>query len=85
MNLQKWVGTLITNLTEQELTHHVGREKYKRKEGQTDYRNGGCITAFDLPIGISDPGLYAHRAHWAQVRGTASFPGLRQSSPAHCP
>ncbi|MCX5803174.1 MAG: hypothetical protein NTU69_06510, partial [Proteobacteria bacterium] len=35
MNIQKEVGTFITNLMEQELTHHVGREKYKRKEGTT--------------------------------------------------
>ena len=46
LNIQKEVGTFITNLMEQELTHHVGREKYKRKEGQTDYRNGGYTRTF---------------------------------------
>jgi hypothetical protein len=29
MNIQKEVGAFLTNLMEQELTHHVGREKYE--------------------------------------------------------
>ena len=53
MNIQKEVGSFITNLMKQELTHHVGREKYKRKEGQTDYRNGGYARTFCIK-GIGD-------------------------------
>ena len=53
MNIQKEVGAFITNLMKQELTHHVGREKYKRKEGATDYRNGGYARTFCIK-GIGD-------------------------------
>ena len=60
MNIQKEVGTFITNLMEQELTHHVGREKYKRKEGTTDYRNGGYARTFCIK-GIGDVGVRVPR------------------------
>ena len=32
MNIQKEVGTFLTNLMGKELTDHIGREKYERKE-----------------------------------------------------
>lgn len=40
MNVQKEVGAFLTNLMDRELTLYVGREKYERKEGDSDYRNG---------------------------------------------
>ena len=46
MNIQKEVGTFLTSLMDQELTHHVGREKYERKEGVPDYRNGSYTRTF---------------------------------------
>lgn len=53
MNIQKEVGTFLTNLMEQELTNHIGREKYERKEGKTDYRNGSYARNFCIK-GIGD-------------------------------
>ena len=53
MNIQKEVGTFLTSLMDQELTHHVGREKYERKEDVTDYRNGGYSRTFCIK-GIGD-------------------------------
>lgn len=53
MNIQKEVGTFLTSLMGQELTHHVGREKYERKEGATDYRNGSYARTFCIK-GVGD-------------------------------
>ena len=53
MNIQKEVGTFLTCLMGQELTHHVGREKYERKEGATDYRNGSYTRTFCIK-GVGD-------------------------------
>jgi putative transposase len=60
MNIQKEVGTFLTNLMEQELTHHVGREKYERKEGETDYRNGSYTRTFCMK-GVGDVELRVPR------------------------
>jgi putative transposase len=60
MNIQKEVGTFLTNLMEQELTHHVGREKYERKEGETDYRNGSYTRTFCIK-GVGDVELKVPR------------------------
>ena len=46
MNIQKEVGTFLSNLMEHELTDHIGREKYQRKQGATDYRNGNYCRTF---------------------------------------
>ena len=56
MNIQKEVGTFLTSLMDQELTHHMGREKYERKEDVTDYRNGGYSRTFCIK-GIGDVGV----------------------------
>ena len=53
MNIQKEVGAFLSSLMDQELTHHVGREKYERKEGKSDYRNGGYTRTFCIK-GIGD-------------------------------
>jgi hypothetical protein len=53
MNIQKEVGTFLSNLMDQELTHHVGREKYERTESATDYRNGSYSRTFCIK-GIGD-------------------------------
>jgi putative transposase len=53
MNIQKEVGAFLTNLMDRELTDHVGREKYERKEGSSDYRNGGYTRTFCIK-GIGD-------------------------------
>ena len=53
MNIQKEVGTFLTNLMEHELTNHIGREKYERKEGEKDYRNGSYARNFCIK-GIGD-------------------------------
>ncbi len=46
MNVQKEVGAFLSNLMDKELTLHVGRERYERKEGDSDYRNGSLSTPF---------------------------------------
>jgi putative transposase len=53
MNIQKEVGIFLTNLMEKELTDHVGRERYERKEGNSDYRNGAYTRTFCIK-GIGD-------------------------------
>jgi len=53
MNIQKEVGTFLTNLMKKELTDHVGRELYERKEGSSDYRNGSYCRRFCIK-GIGD-------------------------------
>lgn len=53
IGIQKEVGAFLTNLMAQELTHHLGREKYERKEGNSNYRNGGYNRTFCIK-GIGD-------------------------------
>ena len=53
MNIQKEVGTFLSNLMGNELTDHIGREKYERKDGATDYRNGSYARTFCIK-GIGD-------------------------------
>jgi putative transposase len=53
MSIQKEVGTFLSNLMGKELTDHIGREKYERKEGATDYRNGSYTRTFCIK-GIGD-------------------------------
>jgi putative transposase len=53
MNIQKEVGSFLTNLMGKELTDHIGREKYERKDGATDYRNGSYCRTFCIK-GIGD-------------------------------
>jgi putative transposase len=53
MNIQKEVGTFLSNLMGKELTNHIGREKYERKDGTTDYRNGSYCRTFCIK-GIGD-------------------------------
>ena len=60
MNIQKEVGTFLTCLMDQELTHHMGREKYERKEDATDYRNGSYSRTFCIK-GIGDVKLKVPR------------------------
>jgi putative transposase len=53
MNIQKEVGTFLSNLMGKELTDHIGREKYERKDSATDYRNGSYCRTFCIK-GIGD-------------------------------
>ncbi|HOV89224.1 MAG TPA: IS256 family transposase [Syntrophorhabdaceae bacterium] len=53
INIQEAVGKFLTNLMDLELTHHLGRDKYVRKEGHTDYRNGSYSRKFCIK-GIGD-------------------------------
>lgn len=53
MSIQKEVGTFLSNLMGKELTDHVGREKYERKKGSSDYRNGSYLRTFCIK-GIGD-------------------------------
>ncbi|OQC53145.1 MAG: Transposase, Mutator family [Deltaproteobacteria bacterium ADurb.Bin026] len=53
VNIQEAVGKFLTNLMDNELTHHLGREKYVRKEGKIDYRNGSYSRRFCIK-GIGD-------------------------------
>jgi len=53
MNIQKEVGAFLSNLMDRELTDHVGRDKYERKEGTSDYRNGAYSRTFCIK-GIGD-------------------------------
>jgi putative transposase len=53
MNIQKEVGAFLSNLMGKELTDHIGRERYERKDGSTDYRNGNYTRTFCIK-GIGD-------------------------------
>ena len=53
MSIQKEVGSFLSNLMGKELTDHIGREKYERKDGSTDYRNGSYTRTFCIK-GIGD-------------------------------
>ncbi len=53
MSIQKEVGAFLSNLMGKELTDHIGREKYERKENTTDYRNGSYTRTFCIK-GIGD-------------------------------
>ena len=53
MSIQKEMGIFLSNLMGKELTDHIGREKYERKEGTTDYRNGSYSRTFCIK-GIGD-------------------------------
>ena len=53
MSIQKEVGAFLSSLMGKELTDHIGREKYERKDGATDYRNGSYIRTFCIK-GIGD-------------------------------
>jgi putative transposase len=53
MSIQKEVGAFLSNLMGKELTDHIGREKYERKDQATDYRNG-CYTRTFCIKGIGD-------------------------------
>lgn len=53
MNIQKEVGMFLTNLMGEELTDHLGRGPYERKDGATDYRNGSYTRTFCIK-GIGD-------------------------------
>jgi len=53
MSVQKEVGSFLSNLMGKELTDHIGREKYERKNGATDYRNGSYTRTFCIK-GIGD-------------------------------
>lgn len=53
MSIQKEVGGFLSNLMGKELTDHIGREKYERKDGATDYRNGSYTRTFCIK-GIGD-------------------------------
>ena len=46
MNVQKDVGTYLTNLMKAELTHVLGREEYQRSKGETNHRNGSYHRKF---------------------------------------
>ena len=39
MDIQEEVGKYLTNLMDAELTHHLGREKYERVDGDANHRN----------------------------------------------
>jgi putative transposase len=56
VSIQEAVGSFLTNLMGQKLTHHLGRDKYERKEGRADYRNGTYTRTFCIK-GISDVAL----------------------------
>ena len=53
MSIRKEVGSFLSNLMGKELTDHIGREKYERKDGATDYRNGSYTRTFCIK-GIGD-------------------------------
>ena len=46
MDVQKDVGSYLTNLMKAELTHILGREEYERSEGETNHRNGSYARKF---------------------------------------
>jgi len=46
MDVQEEVGKYLTSLMDAELTHHLGREKYERTEGEVNHRNGSYARTF---------------------------------------
>ena len=40
LNVQEEVGRYLTGLMDAELTHHLGRKKYERVDGDANHRNG---------------------------------------------
>jgi hypothetical protein len=46
MNVQKDVGSYLTNLMKAKLTHMIGREKYERGKGESNHRNGSYGRGF---------------------------------------
>lgn len=52
-NIKGAVSAFLTNLMDCELTHHLGRERYERKKGSKDYRNGSYTRTFCIK-GIGD-------------------------------
>lgn len=46
MDVQEEVGKYLTGLMDAELTHHLGREKYERADGDANHRNGTYARRF---------------------------------------
>ncbi len=46
MDVQEEVGKYLTSLMDAELTHHLGRDKYERSEGDSNHRNGTYSRTF---------------------------------------
>lgn len=46
MDVQEEVGKYLTGLMDAELTHHLGRDKYERTDGDANHRNGSYARRF---------------------------------------
>jgi len=60
LNVREEVGKYLTTLMDAELTHHLGREKYERSEGEANHRNGCYPRNFCLK-GIGEVGVRVPR------------------------
>ncbi len=60
MDIQEEVGKYLSSLMDAELTHHLGRQKYERSEGDANHRNGSYPRTFCIK-GIGEVGIQVPR------------------------
>jgi putative transposase len=76
VNVQEGVGAYLSILMDVELSHFLGRERYKRCEGKSNHRNGSYGRHFTLK-GIGDVGLRVPRDRKGEYR-TEIIPRSKQ-------
>lgn len=76
VNVQEGVGAYLSKLMDVELSHFLGRERYKRCEGKSNHRNGSYGRHFTLK-GIGDVGLRVPRDRKGEYR-TEIIPRSKQ-------
>jgi putative transposase len=76
VNVQEGVGAYLSKLMDVELSHFLGRERYKRSEGEVNHRNGSYGRHFTLK-GIGDVGLRVPRDRKGEYR-TEIIPRSKQ-------
>jgi putative transposase len=59
-NVQETVGQYLSKLMDVELTHFLGRDRYERREGESNHRNGSYSREFTLK-GIGEVGVEVPR------------------------
>jgi len=76
VNVQEGVGAYLSKLMDVELSHFLGRGRYKRCEGKSNHRNGSYGRHFTLK-GIGDVGLRVPRDRKGEYR-TEIIPRSKQ-------
>jgi putative transposase len=76
LDLREMAGEALTALMEWELTIHVGRKRYERRQGQTNHRNGSYPRRFTMK-GIGEVEIRVPRDRQGTFK-TAILPKGRQ-------